>query len=179
MVQEKSRIGFFSKETEKLLISPYSIWVSFERLFFFFKKKVFTDFHSGQEAENMFLSQGIKKVAEFSQLNVSKSWETHFFLRRKDSRMNLTKNIKFLRAPSFRIFSKPQRKEYIQLKEKEREENYSQTVKIISFLTHSYWAEFLMKNCFNNRANHENLDLLYIFCCCFSKIGLIRLKKKM
>ena len=31
-----------------------------------------------------------------------------------------------------------------------------------------------MKKCLNNRANHENLDLLHFF----SKIGLIRLEKK-
>ena len=49
-------------------------------------------------------------VVEFSQLG-------RHFSRRKDSGRNLTKNIKFLRAPSFRIGWKSQSKGYIQLKE--------------------------------------------------------------
>ena len=42
---------------------------------------------------------------------------------------------------------------------------------IVSFLAHSYWAEFEWKKWLNNRVNHENLDLSF-----FSTIGRIRLK---
>ena len=45
MVEEKPRSDFFLTETEKLLISLYSIWVSLRRHFFFKKKGQWKKFY--------------------------------------------------------------------------------------------------------------------------------------
>ena len=60
-------------------------------------------------------------VTEFSFLYESKSWET-FFSRRMDSGKNLTKEVKFLRAPSLKLFRRPGKK--IQLLEVKRKKLY-------------------------------------------------------
>ena len=67
-----------------------------------FQEERVNGFHGRGESKNCFLSEGNEKVAEFSLLNVIKSWET-FFSRGKVSGKNLMKNVYHLWAASSRI----------------------------------------------------------------------------